>query len=57
MVVYITRGELMAAVERTVLNEAANALDNYFDDPDADDDTGGDDPDCGADTDCDDGYP
>ena len=55
-VVYITRGELMAAVERTVLNEVANALDNYFDDPDADDDTAGDDPDCGADTDCDDGY-
>ena len=57
VVVYITRGELMAAVERTVLNEVANALDNYFDDPDADDDPAGDDPDCGADTDCDDGYP
>ena len=57
VIVHITRGELMAAVERTVLNEVANALDNYFDDPDADDDTVGDDPDCGADTDCDDGYP
>ena len=50
-VVYITRGELMTAVERTVLNEVANALDNYFDDPDADDDSFGNDPDC------DDGYP
>ncbi len=57
VIVRITRGELMAAVERTVLNEVAAALDNYFDDPDADDDTSGDDPDCGADTDCDDGYP
>ena len=57
VVVRITRGELMAQVERTVLNEIANALDNYFNDPDADDDTNGDDPDCGADADCDDGYP
>ena len=56
-VVYITRSELMSSVERTVLNEVANALDNYIDDPDGDDDSFGNDPDCGADTDCDDGYP
>jgi hypothetical protein len=57
VVVQITRGELMTAVERTVLNEVAAALGNYFDDPDADDDANGNDPDCGADPDCDDGYP
>lgn len=56
VVLAVTRAELMAAVERTVVTEVANALDAYFDDPDGDD-VGGNDPDCGADPDCDDGYP
>lgn len=56
VVMTITRAELMAAVELTVVTEVANALDGYFTDPDGDDVAAAD-PDCGADPDCDDGYP
>jgi len=55
-VLVIRRAELAAAAERRVLAEAAAALADYFDDPDADD-IAGQDPDCGADADCDDGLP
>lgn len=56
-VVRITRAELANAIEKTVIGEVANALENYFGDPDGDDDDDGSDPDCGVDTDCDDGFP
>ena len=56
-VMVITRAELMRSVEQLVLHEAANALRNYYVDPDADDDAAGHDPDCATDPVCDDGFP
>ncbi len=56
-VVRITRAELASATEKVVLGEVANALENYFHDPDGDDTNAGDDPDCGVNLDCDDGFP
>ena len=58
-VMVITRAELMAEVEKVVNKEVANALVNYRDDPDGDDDGAGVDPrDCAPNAaHCDDGLP
>ncbi|MEM7540803.1 MAG: hypothetical protein AAF384_04360 [Pseudomonadota bacterium] len=56
LVLTLTRAELMAQVETTVMTEVSYALENYFADPDADD-VNGVDPNCGAVPGCDDGFP
>jgi len=57
-VMIITRGELMAEVQKVVAKEVDKALASYRHDPDDDDDAAGADPDCAStDPQCDDGLP
>lgn len=56
-VITITRAELMAAAENRVLSTVSRALNQYFDDPDGDDNNGND-PDCPTGiNECDNAYP